>query len=589
MQAIAAVFARFTIGQKVAGLVAVLMLMLAVVGGVGALATHRIGQDISAIGERALPVGERAQRLTSQQLDQAIAFERAVRHGLAMQGEGGDELRTRFEARTEQFDEIAGAFDDELSELVETLHGFAESEPNAQAREAWRELADGFEAVGESHTDYEDRTKAVFTALREGRVDGLDAEIDAVVEDKNAIDRRVRELSGELADYGKRLTADAIEHDEQAFWQIVTLVAAAMGIAIVAAFATVRSVVRPLRRVIRALAALKEGDTSVEVPVVGRDEVAELAQAYETFRERTAEIERLKQEQEEAEKRAEEKRRQEMDALADRFENDVGAVVQTLSTQSEQLNGAAQSMGSVAEETSRQAQLVASAAEQAAASVETAASAAEEMSTSISEISGQIGRSSERAQAVRQEAESASAQVGSLNDAADKIGDVVRLIQDIAEQTNLLALNATIEAARAGDAGKGFAVVAQEVKNLAQQTTKATDEISQRIDKVQGETKEAVAAIGRISERVKEIDEAAASVATAIEQQSAAMRDISRNVQEASTGTQEVTSNIASVSKAANEAGSASEQVVGAVGELGQQATTLRGRVDAFLKEVRTG
>jgi len=589
MKAFIAIFARFTIGQKVAGLVAVLMLMLAIVGGVGALATHRIGQDITAIGERALPIGERAQRLTSQQLDQAIAFERAVRHGLAMQREGGDDLRTRFAARTEEFDEIARTLDRELSQLIEMLRGFAESEPDAQARRAWRDLATGFEEVAANHAEYDERASAVFTELREGRVDGLDSEIDAVVAEKNAIDDDIRELSGELSAYGKRLTADAIERDEQAFWRIVTLVVAAMAIAIVAAFGTVRSVVRPLRRVIRALAALREGDTSVDVHVVGRDEVAELAQAYETFRERTAEMERLKREQEEAEKRAEEKRRQEMDALADRFERDVGAVVQTVSTQSEQLNGAAQSMGSVAEETSRQAQVVASAAEQAAASVETAASAAEEMSTSISEISGQIGRSSERAQAARQEAESASGQVGSLNEAADKIGDVVRLIQDIAEQTNLLALNATIEAARAGDAGKGFAVVAQEVKNLAQQTTNATEEISQRISEVQGETKEAVAAIGRISERVKEIDQAAASVATAIEQQSAAMRDISRNVQEASTGTQEVTRNIASVSKAANEAGSASEQVVGAVGELGQQATTLRSRVDAFLREVRTG
>ena len=185
------------------------------------------------------------------------------------------------------------------------------------------------------------------------------------------------------------------------------------------------------------------------------------------------------------------------------------------------------------------------------------------------------------------DAQKTDEQIQGLAEAASKIGEVVALITDIADQTNLLALNATIEAARAGDAGKGFAVVASEVKNLANQTAKATDEIGGQIGGIQAATRDAVTAIQGIGQTIGQINEIASAIAAAVEQQSAATGEIARNVEQAATGTQEVTTNIAGVNQAADETGSAASEILGASGELSDQADLLKGEVDKFLSEIR--
>jgi methyl-accepting chemotaxis protein len=219
--------------------------------------------------------------------------------------------------------------------------------------------------------------------------------------------------------------------------------------------------------------------------------------------------------------------------------------------------------------------------------VETVASATEELTASIGEIGQQVAKSSTIAGDAADQAEKSNVQVEGLVAAAQKIGDVVGLIQDIAEQTNLLALNATIEAARAGDAGKGFAVVASEVKSLANQTAKATDEIRGQITTMQGATSDSVAAIRGIGKIIKEINEIATAIASAVEEQSSATQEISRNVQQASAGTQEVSANIDGVAQAAGETGRSTNEMLSASGELAQQATALTGEVERFLQRVR--
>jgi methyl-accepting chemotaxis protein len=276
-----------------------------------------------------------------------------------------------------------------------------------------------------------------------------------------------------------------------------------------------------------------------------------------------------------------------VEELSSGLESQIGKVIEALSSATTELEATATSMGSIAEQTTQQATSVSGAAEQSATNVQTVAAAAEELSNSIREISQQVARSAGIARTARGKADQATNRVEGLNQAADKIGDVIALIQDIAEQTNLLALNATIEAARAGEAGKGFAVVANEVKSLATQTAKATQEISQQIQNVQGETRDAARAIGEIAGTIQEIDEITASIAAAVEEQEASTGEISRNVQEASEGTQEVTRNISGLSQAANETGNAAEQVVQAVGDLSGQATTLRQEVDGFVGRMR--
>ncbi|WP_242480665.1 HAMP domain-containing methyl-accepting chemotaxis protein [Rhodovibrio sodomensis] len=274
--------------------------------------------------------------------------------------------------------------------------------------------------------------------------------------------------------------------------------------------------------------------------------------------------------------------------LAENFETQVMGVVDAVSSAATEMQTSAQSLSATSEQTSQQAQAVSAAAEEASSNVQTVSSASEELASSIKEISRQVSESSRISAEASDQAQRTNRQVEGLKAAADKIGAVVQIISDIAEQTNLLALNATIEAARAGDAGKGFAVVANEVKSLANQTAKATDEIRTQIGEIQSETGAAVDAIQGISTTIERINEIAQSVASAVEQQGAATQEIARNVQEASQGTQEVTRNISGVSEAASASGAGSNQVLSAASELSTQSERLRGEVNGFLQEIRS-
>ena len=351
---------------------------------------------------------------------------------------------------------------------------------------------------------------------------------------------------------------------------------------------TIRSIVKPINEMTAAMQRLAEGELEVDVPAQGRaDEIGKMAETVQVFKDNAIEKVRLEKEQVEAEKRAETEKRAAMNKLADDFEAAVGGVVNQVSSASTEMQSSSEAMAATAEETSTQSATVAAASEQASANVQTVASAAEELSSSISEISRQVGQSSEIASNAVRQAEQTNEKVQGLAEAANKIGEVVALITDIADQTNLLALNATIEAARAGDAGKGFAVVASEVKNLANQTAKATDEIGTQISGIQTSTQEAVTAIEEIGKTISEVDEIATTIASAVEEQGAATQEIARNVEQAAAGTQEVSSNIGGVNQAASDTGAAATQIQSAAGELSQQSELLRTEVDKFLVNVR--
>jgi ABC-type transporter Mla subunit MlaD len=276
-----------------------------------------------------------------------------------------------------------------------------------------------------------------------------------------------------------------------------------------------------------------------------------------------------------------------VDALLRDFEQTAGSLVGTVASAATQLRNTAQSLAATTEQTTVQSASVAAAVEQASVNVQTVASAAEELSSSIAEIARQVAQSSAIAGRAVEDAQRTDAIVKTLASGAQKIGDVVGLISSIAGQTNLLALNATIEAARAGDAGKGFAVVASEVKSLANQTARATGDISAQIAEIQGATSEAVQAIESIVQTITELSRIAASIAAAVEEQGAATQEIARNVQEAASGTREVTSHIEGVSRGAQETASAAAQVLGAAGNLSQQAETMRTDVGRFIGAVK--
>ncbi|RXH41679.1 methyl-accepting chemotaxis protein [Bradyrhizobium zhanjiangense] len=352
---------------------------------------------------------------------------------------------------------------------------------------------------------------------------------------------------------------------------------------------TSRSISKPIRTLTASMLELSNGNFDVVLPGLGRrDEIGAIASAVERFKLRAAEKARAEAEAKAAQDHiAAEQRKADMRELADAFEAAVGEIVETVSSASTELEASAGSLTKTADSTQHQSSGVASASEQASASVQSVASATEEMAASVNEISRQVQESARIAgEAVRQ-AENADERVHTLSQAASRIGTVVEIINTIAGQTNLLALNATIEAARAGEAGRGFAVVASEVKTLAEQTAKATKEISDQIVGIQSSTRESVASLKEVSGVIKRISEICSTIAAAVEEQGAANQEITRNVQQAAIGVTEVASNIAEVNRGAGETGTASTQVLAAAKLLSQDSSRLKLEVQKFLANVR--
>ncbi|MFD1378961.1 methyl-accepting chemotaxis protein [Fodinicurvata halophila] len=371
---------------------------------------------------------------------------------------------------------------------------------------------------------------------------------------------------------------------------LIGIAVASMVISVLIAWLYVgRHLVDRIARLSYSMKEISSGDLTADVPSGGRDEIADMANALAVFRDNLAEAaeERTRNEQERAEQSK--RRRQEMLELAGAFESSVKSVVDSVSSSAKEMETTAGSMSDTAKQTGERVQTVASASQEASSDVQTAASAAQELAGSIAEIGRQVARSNEISSKASESAEASNTQVAGLSEAAQKIGDVVKLIQDIAEQTNLLALNATIEAARAGEAGKGFAVVASEVKNLANQTAKATEEISQQISGIQNATEDTVSMIQSISGVISEMNEISTSISAAVEEQGAATDEIANTMNRVSEGTQKVNQNIEEVSEDAQGTGAAANQVLSSAAELSRQADTLRGEVDSFVEKVRAG
>jgi methyl-accepting chemotaxis protein len=348
-----------------------------------------------------------------------------------------------------------------------------------------------------------------------------------------------------------------------------------------------RGVVRRLVRLQNSMKSVAAGDLSTEIATGGSDEIADMAEALQVFKDNMLESNRLRAERSETEKQARAQRRAEMQKLADEFEAAVGEIVQTVSSASTELEASATTLARTAVETQQLSGMVEAASGEASNNVRSVAAATDEMTASIAEISRQVEESSRITGEAVSQAEVTDQRINELSKAALRIGDVVNLITTIAEQTNLLALNATIEAARAGDSGRGFAVVAQEVKALAAQTANATHEISSQIAGMQVATQDSVVAIKQIGATISRISEIAATIATSVEQQGGATQEIARNVEQAAQGTSEVATNIVDVNKGARETGSASAKVLSSAQSLSGESNRLKLEVGKFLDTVR--
>ena len=485
--------------------------------------------------------------------------------------ESTPEARSRFRARQKAAMAVARAGSDKLIALASTEERRA---MNKQVRADVEAFFGVLDRVAQLST--EQKSAEAFALARDV---GIPARLKII----EWLDARTVTVNEELA----AAKAKAVESAASGTQMLIVLAATGLlGAAALAGLIVVLGITRPLASLVGVLQRMAGGESDLAIREAARgDEVARAVDAIKVMVARKAadDAERKRIADEAA---AVERRRTMLD-LADRFQAAVGGIVRTVSASATELQATAQQMTATAAETASQSTTVAAAAEQAAGNVGTVAAAAQELGASVAEIGRQASGSADLAAGAVREADATAHLVQDLSEAAGRIGSIVGLISNIAGQTNLLALNATIEAARAGEAGRGFAVVATEVKELAAQTGRATEEIGGQVGQIQGSMQEAVRAIGAISGRVQEISAVANAISSAVEEQNGATAEIVRNVTQAAAGTHEVTSNIAGVAGAAEETGAAASQVLASASELSRQSERLGQEVDTFLATVR--
>jgi len=483
---------------------------------------------------------------------------------------------------------------DELDKFAKPL--LSSLEAMKARRDEWRTLLPAedkaeFESMSRSIDEFiQYRTRMVEV----GRASGADAARELGDNDQNRANRKALNASIESLTNRYSQAIHESNRDMDAFHsRSIIICAAILGIGLLVGFIATtvigkNLIGRPIEALTDSMTQLRDKKFDIQISGQDRgDEIGHMAAALSGFRDALRQNEQMREAQEQA-RQEREKRSLRVQQLTNDFNNRVGDIIGSVNKATTELQSAATIMGRVVSDTAEKASIVSAAAQEAATNVQTVAAAAEELTSSISEISRQTADANMVASQAADRSRAANEGIHTLSLAAERIGEVVNLINDIASQTNLLALNATIEAARAGDAGKGFAVVAGEVKNLANQTGRATEDISGQVNSVQSQTRDAVTLIAGIGETIAKVSEISSAIASAVEEQGAATQEIARNVEQAAQGTAQVTENIIGVREAVEETDRAADSVGHAVSELEQQAGALRSLINSFLADVRS-
>ena len=481
-------------------------------------------------------------------------------------------------------------------------YGASQAQADAEDTRLALKYANDAIAVSEAEAGVDGRLKQLISALKGAFADtdkALDEMVKATVELRTRQGDLVAASAAINAETGKINRALGEARTSQSVKTAVAVVDTRNLVIAVAVLALVlgstlawligASVAGPIASMTKRMKALAEGELEQAIPGRDhRDEIGQMAKAVEVFRDNALTVVRMEADAAIQREQAETHRIQLMSDLADRFDRAMEGVIQGVTSRADQMGESANLLAGVAERGRRLAETVAQNSERASGNVQTVAAATQELSTSIAEISQQVSRSVAISGKATDEARHTNETMQTLAQSAEQIGRVVQLIQAIASQTNLLALNATIEAARAGEAGKGFAVVANEVKNLADQTAKATGEISTQVTEIQNTTSKSVGAIQQIGLTIGEMTGIATAIAAAIEQQGAATSEIARNVEEAATGTTLVTLEISEVKAVAGETGAGAEAALASANALKSQADILKESVADFLQSIRS-
>lgn len=573
-----------SVSTKVLGLVGFVCLATVTVSTVGILSMRNIGAELTSIAENDIPLTKNVNAVTAHQLEQSILVERMLRLGSVP-------ARTdaaRLKSIEQRIVELTGTVRAEIGRSEEIATEALRHARSAEEEAEIRKTLERITAIESEYTTFEEHIRSIIAKIDMGEASTAADLAETITSEQNRFSNLLTEMAAELESFTAKAAKAAEDHEQAGTQRMILISSLSILIGAFGAWLFARmKISKPLQSVANALGRLTAGDMSIDLNIRSKDEIGQVADAYEKFKLTLIEIERLRQEAIEEEQRIEQEKREATLRLADELERTVKAVSDSVADAVHDLEQTAAGIAANSVQTSDRASTVAAAAEQSSVSIQTVAGAAEELNASIQEISRQVAEALVLTNTTTEQARASSATVENLTNAAQKIDDVVSLINEIAGQTNLLALNATIEAARAGEAGKGFAVVASEVKALATQTAKATEDIRTQVEELQTGSSYTRNAMLKVMQAIAAMDQQIAGISAAVEEQTAVTSEISRNVAEVAGGSSNISENIKDVSMGANSASAASEELRATVASLASQSTLLNEQLDAFLLNVR--